>query len=87
MDYIINVSYNRVTTIRLNYLEEENKGNKKIQTYSKAAWSPGQALSLNRMQVPSTILERLNDAAAGAGAAEAQLRVHLRLTTIHNARD
>ncbi|KAG8255323.1 hypothetical protein J6590_095633 [Homalodisca vitripennis] len=34
--------------------KEVKKGKKRVQTYPKALWSPFQALSLHRMQVPTT---------------------------------
>ncbi|KAG8294907.1 hypothetical protein J6590_092319 [Homalodisca vitripennis] len=40
--------------------KQEKKGKKRIQTFSKAVWSPVQTLSLHRMQVPSTIHEYEN---------------------------
>ncbi|KAG8262614.1 hypothetical protein J6590_050110 [Homalodisca vitripennis] len=38
----------------INTYKKGKKGKKRVQTYPKAAWSPVQALSLQRMQVPST---------------------------------
>ncbi|KAG8294703.1 hypothetical protein J6590_097074 [Homalodisca vitripennis] len=34
--------------------KEVKKGKKKVQPYPKAAWGPVQALSLHRIQIPST---------------------------------
>ncbi|KAG8241086.1 hypothetical protein J6590_094674 [Homalodisca vitripennis] len=38
----------------LTKIKNKKKGNKVAQTRQKAAWSPAQALSLHKTQVPST---------------------------------